>query len=647
MTRAIPSPSSPFRPSLLSAALACAAAAGCSSDDEPSVAFVNRSTEHAAASFIEPLKADDDWLAYRLSEAGQGNTDFNGDGDTSDAIAVRVNTNTRVVEVLDVAALEVIFVNETLFILVDEAQDSTDWNGDLDETDRVLLYHSAGAPAPVFYDTVPDGFSGGLVSAAERLLYPSATAPTASMESNLYLAAVTAEGAAPDAPAMVLTGADPNADGVSYSIHSEISGFVFLLADENVDGELNADGDSVDTNVLAVVDAGALTPQIVSAALTLDTSSAPDAVAVPGPGEWLVAFLVEEASQGANLNAPADFNPLWQPVQCAGLGDTDQADSVLHWFQLVDLIGGTPAVNTGLVGSDQAYAMIDEFVGTVSSEADEGTGSGCDLNADGDEDDDVFRWVAASDPAADPLPPTQSPVLLAVRDDIPGGSGGVITLDDTWAIVVDEADDGRDHDGQPGVDRDLVAAYVPSSSTAWNFDHGTTITTPVAVTWMERDDEDPTRFFAAVTEDSLKIGNPSYPGNEDGDDLDSISTIPAVAVGNRLTFPGIRFAAAQTNTGLRTKQNVAIHRISEADQGSTDINGDGDATDFILQRFSLTGAFASTYFATSGSAPSPATTFEEGDAEFGAFMTSELAASIDLNGDNDLADYVIRYFRLP
>lgn len=200
VTRVIASHSSPSRPFMLSLGLACAAAVGCSSEEEPSVAFVNRSTEHAAASFVEPLKVNDDWLAYRLSEAGQDNTDFNGDGDTSDAIAVRVNTNTRVVEVLNVAALEVIFVNETLFILVDEAQDSTDWNGDLDETDRVLLYLAAGATTPVFYDTVPDAFAGGLVSAADRLLYPSATAPTASMESNLYLAAVTTEGAVPDAP---------------------------------------------------------------------------------------------------------------------------------------------------------------------------------------------------------------------------------------------------------------------------------------------------------------------------------------------------------------------------------------------------------------------------------------------------------------
>ena len=639
-------PSSPA--SLLGVTLLCAAVAGCSSEeDEPSEAFVTRSTGHAAASFIESLRTDGDWLAYRLSEAGQGNEDLNGDGDTSDAVAVRVNTKSRQIDVLGVAALELALVNETLFILVDEAADDVDWNGDMDKADRVLLYHAIGGPAPVFYDTVPDGLSSGLVSAADRLLYPSATAPTAEMESNLFLAAVPVKGAAPAAPEMVLTGTDPNTDGVSYSIHSEVSGLVFLVADESVDGDLNGDGDGVDADVLAVVDAGAVTPQIVSAALSLDTASAPDAVALETAGEWLVAFLVDEASQGANLNAPGDFNPLWQPVQCAGLGDTDQTDSVLHWFQLTDLMSGTPAVNTGLVGDDQAYAMIDQYVGTVTPEASEGSGDGCDLNFDGDFDDDVFRWVAASNPAADPLPPTQVPVLLAVRDDLPGGTGGVLALEDTWVIVVDEADDSRNHDGDPSKDRDLVAAYVPSSSSSWNFDHGSQATTPVAATWMQPDVEDPTRFFAAVTEESLKLGNPSYPGNEDGDDDDSISTIPAVFFGNRLEFPGIRVAVAPALSGLRAKQNVAVHRVSEADQGNSDINGDGDSNDLVLQRFSLTGAFSSTYFATSGSAPDPATTFELGSAAFGAFMTSELAADVDLNGDGDLADYVVRYFRLP
>ena len=652
VTRVIPSSSIPSRPTLLSLALACAAAAGCSSEEEPSEAFIVRSTEHAAATTTEPLLADDDWLAYRLSEAGQGaapGTDFNGDGDFLDSIAVRQNTKTRVAEVLNVAALELIFVNETLFILVDEAQDDVDWNGDLDKTDRVLLYHAVGAADPVYYDEVPATLSGGLVSAADRLLYPSATAPAADMESNLYLAAVTAEGAAPSARAMILTESDPNADGVTYSIHSEHAGFVFLLADEAVDGELNGDGDSTDNNILAAVDAGALTPQIVNVALALDTASTPDAVPVTGGGEWLAAFLVDEASQDANLNDPTLFTGAWQPANCAAVADVDETDAVLHWFQLGDLIGGTAAVNTGLVGTNQAYAMIDQFVGTVSPEADEGSGPGCDLNGDGDSTDGIFRWVAASDPLAPVLPVTNAVRLHAVRGNIAGGTGGVIALEDTWAIVVDEDADGRDHDGNPGLDQDLVAAHVPSASgQSWNFDHGSSTLTPVGVTWVQPDSEDPARFFAAITEESLLDGlGPGYTGNNDGDFVDSISTIPTVASGNRLTFPGVAFANAATRPGIRAKQNVGVHRISEAAQGNSDLNGDGDTTDFILQRFSLVGAFASTYMATADNAPTPASYFQVGEAEFGALLTDEFMAGVDLNGDGDLNDNVVRYYRLP
>ena len=76
----------------------------------------------------------------------------------------------------------------------------------------------------------------------------------------------------------------------------------------------------------------------------------------------------------------------------------DETDSVLQWFQIADLAMGTPVVNTGLVGAPDgiAYALRSEFVGVVSSEADEGAGGGCDLNDDGDRQDDVFRWVPAS-----------------------------------------------------------------------------------------------------------------------------------------------------------------------------------------------------------------------------------------------------------
>ncbi|MDG1049042.1 MAG: hypothetical protein P8M11_09875 [Planctomycetota bacterium] len=652
VNRALPTRLSPARSSLLGTTLLCALAASCSSEETPPESFIVRNTEHAAASATEPLRADKDWMAYRLSEASQGaapGTDFNGDGDTNDSIAVRENTRTRSTEVLNVAALELAFVDETLFILVDETQDGTDWNGDTDLNDRVLLFHAVGTPDPVFYDEVPSGLSGGLVSAAGRLLYPSATAPTASMESNLYLAAVAAAGAAPAAPAMVLTGTDLNNDGISYSVQSEKAGFVFLLADETVDGELNGDGDAVDNNILAVVDAGALTPQIVNVELALDAATSPDAVPVAGGGEWLAAFLVDEASQNENLNDPSRFSSNWQPANCAAAPDTDEADAVLHWFQLGDLITGTPAVNTGLVGADQAYAMIDQFVGVVSPENEEGSGGGCDLNGDTDTNDLIFRWVAAADPLAPVLPVTSSARLHAVRDNLPGGSGGVVALEDTWAIVVDEVADGRNHDGEPSLDQDLVAAHVPSvSGQSWNFNHGSTFTTPVGVTWIQSDTEDASRFFAAITEESLEAGlGAGYNGNGDGDFDDSISTIPTVSSGNRLTFPGVAYAVASNRPGLRVKQNVGVHRISEAAQGGLDINGDGDATDFVLQRFSITGAFASTYFATADDAPTPASYFQVGAAEFGGFLTDEFMAGGDLNGDGDLDDLVVRYYRLP
>jgi hypothetical protein len=51
--------------------------------------------------------------------------------------------------------------------------------------------------------------------------------------------------------------------------------------------------------------------------------------------------------------------------------------------------------------------------------------------------------------------------------------------------------------------------------------------------------------------------------------------------------------------------------------------------------------------ATADNAPTPASYFQVGEAEFGALLTDEFMAGVDLNGDGDLNDNVVRYYRLP
>ena len=88
---------------------------------------------------------------------------------------------------------------------------------------------------------------------------------------------------------------------------------------------------------------------------------------------------------------------------------------------------------------------------------------------------------------------------MAVDTGVPGGTGGIVTIGANFAIAVDEAADGRDHDGTPGVDRVVIGAHVPASSgQSWNFMHGGG-SVPVEVTWMDGNNRGANRFSAAIS----------------------------------------------------------------------------------------------------------------------------------------------------
>ncbi|MFT6109503.1 MAG: hypothetical protein ACJA2W_002425 [Planctomycetota bacterium] len=634
-------------------------AAGCSNDEDESdtEAFVVRSTRHAAASGGTPLLGSGPWLAYLLSEAGQGagGTNFNAanmDMDTLDSIAVRVNTATQSREILNVAAEELMFARRTLFMVVSETADTRDWNNDMDMDDRVLLYQTPNATEPVFLDTL-SATGQAAIAIGGTVTYTSDVAPTMDMETNLWVATVETSGAAPGTPIMVPATTDPTMDGISFKLFGSDGDIIFLTTDENVEGELNGDGDAVDEFILGVFDAGSSMPEAVCSCLPIASTSTPTAVPISSGGEWLVAFLVDEAAQNANLNDPGLFSGLWQPANCSGVADVDMTDAIMHWFQLTDLTMGTAAVNTGLVGAANgtAYALRSSFVGVVSPETAEGAG-GCDLNGDTDTLDSIFRWVDASNPASTPLPVTTTARLFAVNTTIPGGSGGVVRMSNTWVINVDEEDDSRNHDGDATTFRDVIAAHKPSStSQSWRFTHGASSARPVGASWMAEDPESASRFFAAFSEDFGTIGGGNGDLNGDGDALDSVPTVATVfsgnAAGNQLTFPGVPTATSRNNAGITVEENIGFHRVSEADQGNSDLNGDGDTNDVVIQRFSLLNAFQRTLIGTSTSVTSDSVTTGTGDAQFAAFLTEEFLEGADFNGDGDTGDFVVRYLRLP
>ena len=636
-------------------------AVGCSAakdESKPAATFQIRNTPDGVAPST-PLLIDGPWLAYLASESASGNTDMNGDGDMSDAIAVRINTGSQGRTMLGVATRSMVYLNATLFLVVSEADDKKIWNGDGDMNDLVLLYVESAATTPTFFATL-DPAAATVVAVDDRLVYVDPAAPVAEFATNLMSTTVSTPGAIPDMPVPVTSTIDDAADdGVSLSIWRVDDGMLFLTMDETVDGDLNGDGNPNDTTVLALYDGGDVAAQVTSVGKAVDPLS--NVTVLRDGTDWTVAFLVNEQGEEANLNDPLLFDPTWQPFNCAFAADADMDDDVLHWLLYSDFLA-TPANvrNTGLVGralqSDKLYLMESAgrvFAGVVSLESDEGSGAGCDLNGDSTWNDLIFRWVEASDPLATPLPEAGEDKMLALATTIPGfygpSSGGVIPMDAVWVVLVDEAADGHNHDGDAGTDNLLLAAIVPSNPVGnWNFNHGTSNPGPVSVTWMADNLTESNSFVAALDEDVLGSDL-----NFDGDEIDSVPTFPELSSANILKFPGYGVAVKEDDAGVTTARGLGFFRVSEKHNNlgggvGIDLNGDGDDNDYVLYRIARAPNASPIYMGTLNSLPIPSITFEtEGVPLVGAFLYDEAAAKVDLNKDGLANDLVVRYFRFP
>jgi hypothetical protein len=289
----------------------------------------------------------------------------------------------------------------------------------------------------------------------------------------------------------------------------------------------------------------------------------------------------------------------------------------------------------------RSVVIANGYIGTVSREADEGdhmaVPPGCDLNMDGDKMDLVFRWMEAR---AGAVPEGNPNRLHALVNGVSGGTAGVVSLGNLFVILVSEAADSTDIDGDMALTHDLVGAYNPATGGVWNFDHGAF----VGGTWMAEDARQSGRFFFAFSESVAGIDL-----NGDGDTTDTVPTFPERRAGLDLDFPGIGIAVSSTNAGIVAGGGTAFYRVSEASQGMTDINDDGDTLDFILQR----GDFGTGNTRTMGTLnalarPSVELT-RDGVPRAGAFLAEEAAqgpGGTDFNDDGDRSDWVVSYFEM-
>ena len=622
-------------PSWLSAAFLATTLAGCSGSGSDSNALFIRSTTQSVAGGAT-VELSGFLIAFLADEAtfGAGGTDLNGDTDVIDSIAVVANSSTGVEIDLGVAALELEWVGNDLFLLVNEALDGRNWDANMALTSDVLLHWTEGMMTPQLVATVAVTAVPRMVSVGTRLYYHNATTPVGAFQSNLFFV----DESAPTVSVPVTT-QDATAE-LTVTLLGEEEGLLMCSLDETVEGrDLNNDTDMTDTDVLALLDATDPAGMLRAVGLAVPAGTPIRALST-GANDWLVAFLVSEAEQGAtNFNDPILFSGTWKPAQCVGFEDADTLDSVLHYlnFATWDMNPGlNPPINTGLVGNGRVVAIPGTagFVGTLSLESDEGT---CDLNGDGDTTDRIFRYVQASTPT---LPPGATANMHAVAHTVPGGVLGVAELDSRFVVLVDEAADGEDHDGDVGNDFDLLSWVAPSEANLdvpYQFNHAAS-GAPVffGANWMD-EGFGKTRMAVAISEE---VGGDF---NGDTDVLDSVPSFPDFVPGPRLNFPGATIAVDPANAGAVLTRGITYFRVFEtADQ--RDWNEDGDMTDVVLVRL-LESIGSPIFISTLNTLPRLAVDVADGEVSpnVAVFLAQESLAGIDFNLDGDMADFVLRY----
>jgi hypothetical protein len=634
--------------------LAAAGLAACGDSSSGGSSFAITTTTRAAAPSA-PLVVTGDWIVYFASEGFSGaGTDLTVDGDTVDQVAHAVDTRTRVETNLMAAAADAKVVGEQVYLVVDETLDNRDWSGTGGIGDFVLLHWTTGQAMPAFVDVL-DAAGGTPIALDDHLYYVADGAVVGTDATNLR---VLAE-AAPTTPVEILNTAGEGPVGLH--LLEEIDGLVFLGIDENANAlDFNGDLDTVDEQVLALLDGTDVAGRVKNVGLALSDIDRPLAARVLGANDWLAAFLVDEAAQGENLNDQTLFTQPLLPENCIGTPDGDMLDAVLHYVELADFLAGTAMpVNTGLAAHSR-IVLLEGFVATISDETD----ANCNLNADtGDADmtDDVVRWVATTLPVA---PHVEKEDLHAISP-VPGGSMGLAVLDDRLVAVIDEASDSANHDGKV-LDHELVAWIDPAAATpTWDFTHQNP-SNPSWGTGVFDDDGDPEPFAGTTWMGAEQIGDrlpvvflEEVPGTnpdvgslntnvdcafvqKDTDKNDGLPVWADFESGPTLDFDGVGFAVDEGNAGIEIAAGFAFFRVSEA-KDNRDYNADGDLGDVVLFRNPLTtcGPVA---MATASTLPGQVIVTDR--LRSVAFLSSEQQAGIDFNADGDMTDIVVRWFRL-
>lgn len=656
---------------------------GCNETGGEGIIFVSRDTDTSFGA-AGKVFISERWIVFQADEftTGPAGSDRNLDGDVVDSVAQLVDmamqTETNLGVAVDAFAILGSASSAQIYLVVDEVKDGEDWSGDSVLDDLVLLHVGAGAasgtdfPALTTLCALDPGNANPLIADGDRVWFveePAVGSELVLGETAINwidlmapttLNRVTHAITAPGTSTPLLIGAleDPSLVAIDSGLlffamdETEESATIGGAAGVNLNGgftdlQLVADVDATDGNVLGVLEAGAVSPLARSFGYAVSDDDGPVRALGLGAGEFLIAFLVSEADQGPdnfNVSTAPDLPPSWLPLQCTA-EDGDMTDEVLHYVLYLGFVADSDTnrpLNTGLAGSDRVLALMasgDNFVATLVDEAD----TDCDLNDDGDTTDQVFRWAPVGGGTAYVIDPD---ALLAVED-VPGGIDGVFDFDQRFIAVISESDNGADYNGEtsgPGFEsQDLVAWLDPSAATpAWVFDHNPSSAGVQAAgsDWLaEREERDflLSTFLESVIDQSI---------NSLGGDTDKIDSVPTFARFQSpldLDFPGPTVATMPGNAGVVIAFDFGFFRVDEADD-ARDWNGDGDQTDSMLFRTNPDTMQNTNVLSVLNDLPRPAV--ESGGTIGVAYIASEPMSGVDHNGDGDMADLVLRWFRI-
>ncbi len=622
------------------------------------VLFVPHST-HEAVAPNALIKVSDRWLVFQADEATSGadgaGANFNaanGDSDTSDPIAVLVDMNTKKETVLGVACSEIAIVENEIYFAVDEAADHFDWNGDGSIGGFVLAHYpkiangnsSPAAPDVEFVDDLEPSGAQHLAVVDGRLYYtrPDSAVTTLGESSLAWID--------PLEPTIATDVLDVDATIAHHPRILRVDEELFCLyEDELVAGvDLNGDGDANDGFVLALLDATDPANEIRSVGLALRDANSPIRAKNVRPNDWLIGFLVNEAAQanfpnGLNdLAHLAGFDASSFPENCPAYDDTDTLDDVLHFLEFknwnLDPIANSP-VNTGIPGRERVLCT-DNAVATIADEGDESSGTGgCDLNHDGDVTDRILRWTRILDPKH-PYPFAQS--LVAVADDTPGGACGVTDVADKLIAIVDEAKDGRDHDGNVANNRLITWAdpTVVTNTNLWTYDQSSSATLFFGVTWLG--DNTPRDFPRLAFQESVLAQNAGKAadtvlGNGDGDTKDMLPALAFFGSPTDFNFVWPRVAVKGDNAGMSFFNTITFFRVDEKSDNK-DWDGNGDKSGCVLMGMNFIP------LGTLNDLPRPAV--EGGGKKGVAWIVDEAMAKQDVDHNGVANGFVVRWCRI-